>query len=99
MNEFEEKDYAGARSYADAIQTNANNIMSIFDDIDATMTNLYGANWESSGAEDAKSRYKKKKKNYEVFYQRVIAMRNHIYSVTAANEAADAAASQNIANV
>lgn len=99
MNEFEEKDYAGARSYADAIQTNANNIMSIFDDIDATMMNLYGANWESSGAEDAKARYDQIRKNYEVFYQRVIAMRNHIYSVTAANEAADAAASQNIANV
>ena len=26
MNEFEEKDYAGARSYADGVQKNADNI-------------------------------------------------------------------------
>ena len=47
MNEFEEKDYAGARSYADGVQKNA----------------------------------------------------AHIYNVTAANEEADAAASQTIANI
>ena len=99
MNEFEERDYAGARSYAEAIQTNANNIMGIFDDIDATMTNLYGSNWESSGAENASARYEEIRKNYEVFYQKVVAMKNHIDSVTAANEAADAAASQNISNI
>ena len=99
MNEFEERDYAGAKSYAEAIQTNANNIMGIFDDIDATMTNLYGSNWESSGAEDARGRYEEIRKNYEAFYQKVVAMKNHIDSVTAANEAADAAASQNISNI
>ena len=32
MNEFEEKDYAGARSLADGIQRNADNIMDIFND-------------------------------------------------------------------
>ena len=37
MNEFEEKDYAGARSYADAVRTNADHIMGIFNDIDGVM--------------------------------------------------------------
>lgn len=99
MNEFEEKDYAGARSYADAIKVNADNIMDIFNDIDATMKRLYGANWESSGAEDAKAHYDALRRNYEVFYQKVLTMKNHIYSITAANEEADAAASQNVSNV
>ena len=80
MNEFEEKDYAGARSYADAVRTNADNIMGIFND-------------------SARDRYNQIRKNYEVFYEKVIAMKNHIYSVTAANEQADDAASQTIANV
>ena len=40
MNEFEQKDYAGARSYADAVKANADNIMSIFNDIDGVMDNL-----------------------------------------------------------
>ena len=99
MNEFEQKDYAGARSCADSIKTNADNIMTIFDNIDGIMNNLYGANWESSGAQNARDRYNQIRKNYEVFYEKVVAMKNHIYNVTAANEAADAAASQNIANI
>ena len=99
MNEFEEKDYAGARSYADAVKTNADNIMSIFNDIDGVMNNLYGNNWQSVGAESARERYNQIRKNYEVFYEKVVAMKNHIYNVTAANEQADEAASQTIANV
>ena len=30
MNEFEEKDYEGARNYANAVKTNSDNIMGIF---------------------------------------------------------------------
>ena len=52
MNEFEEKDYAGARSYADGVQKNADNIMMIFDDLNNVMSSLYGSNWESAGAEE-----------------------------------------------
>ena len=99
MNEFEEKDYAGARSYADAVKTNADNIMGIFNDIDGVMNNLYGSNWQSNGADSARDRYNQIRKNYEVFYEKVVSMKNHIYSVTAANEQADNAASQTIANV
>ncbi len=99
MNEFEQKDYAGARSYADAIQTNADNIMVIFEDIDGVINNLYGTNWESSGAENAHERYNELRKNYEKFYDEVVAMKNHIYDVTAANEEADTAASQTVSNI
>ena len=96
MNEFEEKDYAGARNYADGVKTNADNIMGIFNDIDGVMNNLYGNNWQSLGAGAAKARYDVIRKNYEIFYDKVVAMRNHIYNVTAANEEADAAASKTI---
>lgn len=99
MNEFQEKDYEGARNCADAIKANADNIMGIFDEIDGIMNNLYGSNWESSGAQGARDRYNEIRKNYEVFYEKVVAMKNHIYNVTAANEEADAAASQNIASI
>ena len=57
MNEFEEKDYAGARSYADNIKNNAENIMGIFNDIDGVMNSLYGSNWGSTGADNARDRY------------------------------------------
>ena len=99
MNEFEEKDYAGARSYADGVKTNADNIMGIFNDIDGIMNSLYGSNWESVGAQNAQARYMQIRKNYEDFYEKVVAMRNHIYNVTAANEEADAAASNNVAGI
>lgn len=99
MNEFQLQDYATARSYADAINNNANNVMGIFDEIDNTMNQLYGENWSSCGAEDAKARYDEIRRNYEGFYQRVVAMKTHIYNVTASDEAADTAASQNVAGV
>lgn len=99
MNEFEEKDYEGARSYANAVKTNADNIMGIFNDIDATMNNLYSNNWASIGADDAKARYNEIRKNYEVFYEKVIAMKNHVYRVTATNEEADKAANATVTSV
>lgn len=99
MNEFEEKDYNEARSYADGVQRNADNIMSIFNDVDSTMDSLYGSNWESVGAENARGRYNEIRKNYEVFYEKVSAMKTHIYNVTAANEVADTSASNTIASI
>ena len=99
MNEFQEKDYGQARSYADQIKTNADNIMGIFDDINDVMNNLYGSNWESCGADNARARYEEIRKNYEVFYNNVIEMHSHIHNVTTANESADKAASQTVSNV
>ena len=99
MNEFEEKDYEGARNYANAVKTNADNIMGIFNDIDAVMNNLYSNNWASMGADDAKARYNEIRKNYEVFYEKVVAMKNHVYRITAANEEADKAANAVVTNV
>ena len=99
MNEFEQKDYGAARAYADAIQTNADNIMGIFDDIDGVMNNLYGSNWESVGAENAHERYNELRRNYEIFYNNVVSMKVHVYEVTAANEEADTAASQTVSEI
>lgn len=99
MNEFEEKDYEGARSYADNIKTNAENIMNIFNEINNIMGSLYGEDYSSTGAETAKARYDEIKQNYDVFYEKVVAMRDHVYAITEANEMADEAASQVISEV
>ena len=89
MNEFEQSDYASARSFADTIKGIADNIQGIFDGIDTTMNNLYGEGWRSSGAEGANTRYQELRKNYDVFYNNVVIIRNHIYTVTNRNEEAD----------
>jgi hypothetical protein len=99
MNEFEQKDYGQARTTADAIKTNGENILSIFDKIDHIMNTLYGESWESSGAENAQARYNEIRKNYEVFYTQVLNMHDHIYKVTASNEATDSRVSSEIANI
>ena len=99
MNEFEEKDYAGARGLADGVFNNATNIRGIFDDIDKVMNSLYGSNWASMGADNAHDRYNVIRQNYEVFYDKVVAMKTHIYNVTAANEASDSNASNVISGI
>ncbi len=99
MNEFEEKDYEAARGYADAIKNNADNIMQIFDNIDSSMKSLYGESWQSSGADVSNGRYQEIRSSYDSFYQAVVNMKNHIYTVTARNEETDAAAAQSISNV
>ena len=99
MNEFEQKDYGQARTTADSIKTNGENIMDIFDKIDNIMNALYGESWESSGAENAHARYDEIRKNYEVFYQQILNMHDHIYKVTASNEATDSRISSDIAGV
>ena len=45
--------------------------MGIFNDIDGVMNNLYGNNWQSTGADSARDRYNQIRKNYEVFYEKV----------------------------
>lgn len=99
MNEFEQKDYEAARNYADSVKANADNILSIFDSIDLAMKSLYGESWQSSGADASNGRYQELRKNYEVFYERVVTMRDHIYTVTSKNEEADASVSGNITSV
>ena len=99
MNEFEQSDYASARSYADTIKGIADNIQGIFDGIDTTMNNLYGEGWRSSGAEAANNRYQELRKNYEIFYNNVVTMKNYIYQVTNRNEETDTKVSDQIAGV
>ncbi len=97
MNEFEQKDYELARQYADSIKSDADAIMGIFDDVDYNMKILYGDAWQSSGADTANSRYQEIRRNYEVFYNRVIAMHEHVHKVTDINQQTDAAVSGMIA--
>lgn len=99
MNEFEQKDYEAARNCADLVKTDADRILAIFDNVDQTMKLLYGEAWQSSGADISEGRYQQIRKNYEVFYNNVLTMKDHIYKITAQNESADAAISDSIANV
>ena len=99
MNEFEQKDYQSARGLADSIKGNADNIMDIFNSVDVDMKALYGDAWQSTGDDSSHDRYEELKKNYEVFYNKVVSMKDHIYKVTAANEEADAAVSSTISNI
>jgi len=99
MNEFELKDYGQARSLADAIKNNADNIMGIFDSIDGIMKTLYGEAYESTGADDTYSRYKEIRGNYQIFYDNIINVHEHIHSVTESKETTDKRVSSDIASV
>ena len=85
MNEFEEKDYEQAYSLATTIQSDANDMLEIFNNVDRSMTELFGEHWKSSGADVSNGRYEELRKNYQVFYDKVIAMVNHIAEVTNRN--------------
>lgn len=97
--EFSQSDYQAARGKADSIKNNADNIMDIFNSLDKTMSELYGDAWQSSGADVTEGRYNELRKNYEIFYNRVVTMKDHIYSVTASNEEADTKVSSDIYNI
>lgn len=97
--EFEEKDYEGARNCASQIKQKAETIMTIFTEIDETMNRLYGSDWASSGAENARERYNEIRQSYDKFYEKVVDMNQHIIAVTNRNEEADTAASQAVTNV
>ena len=99
MNEFEEKDYESARNYADSIKANAENIMNVFNNINSAMSTLYGESWQSRGADVSNGRYQEIKSNYEIFYENVLKMKEHIYTVTARNEEADQSVSSSISEV
>lgn len=99
MDEFESKNYSGARSTADQIKSNADNIMGIFEDIDRVMDELYGDNWQSTGADSARDRYNNIRSKYEGFYQAVVNMNQYIHTTTDRYEQADAAASNIVAGV
>ena len=97
--EFQESDYGVARSYADSIKTSADTIQGIFDYIDGVMKTLYSDAWRSTGAENANERYQEIRKNYEIFYNNVVKMHDHVYKVTESNEAADTQASAKISSI
>ena len=99
MKIIEEKDYGQARSYADSIKTNADNINDIFNKIDSSMGSLFNSNWLSSGSENSYDRYLEISKNYKVFYEQVQSMHKHVHDITDRNEEADKKASSMVSNV
>ena len=93
---IDQKDYEGARNCADRMVSIAGNIRDIFDDIDNTMDELFGGDWDSSGAENARERYDECRKSYEPFYEDLLERKSHIYDVTHRTEEADINASNAI---
>ena len=89
MEEIEIKDYESARETASRIHGIGDNIMEIFNEIDSAMNDLYGETWQSSGADASHGRYRELKSNYDLFYQKIIEMHNHINNVTNRDQATD----------
>ena len=89
MEEIEIKDYESARETASRIHGIGDNIMEIFNEIDSAMNDLYGGTWQSSGADVSHGRYRELKSNYDLFYQKIIEMQNHINNVTNRDQATD----------
>lgn len=99
MAEFKQTDYGTARSLADNIKASAEKIMSIFENVDQSMRMLYGDAWQSTGADVTEGRYQEIRKNYEVFYQKVIDMHQHVHNATNLYEQSDATVSSSISEV
>ena len=99
MNEFDVKDYDEARKYADNIKAAADRIMDVFERIDKVNRDLYERNWRSEGSENALTRYKEIRKNYQTFYDRVVLMRTHVYNVTTTKEESDKRASETMTSI
>lgn len=99
VSEFNVGSYGAAESCADAIKNIGDKIMDIFNSVDKTMNNLYGENWESSGANNAHERYMEIRKNYEVFYQDILNMNTYIHSAVETYKTADAQANTTISSI
>lgn len=82
MMELEQKDYDQAFNLAQTIESDANDMLEVFNNIDKSMTELFGENWQSSGADVSNGRYSELRKNYEAFYNKVIAMVDYIATIT-----------------
>ena len=97
MGEFDLENYDRAVGLADEIYTHAERIHNVFENIDKLMGMLHGTHWGSTGSEDVNAQYLAEiKTQFEPFYQDVVAMKNHIYTVTEHDVAADTQAAANI---
>lgn len=97
MNEFDLENYDRAVGLADEIFMHAERIHNVFENIDELMGMLHGTHWGSTGSEDVNAQYLANiKTQFEPFYQDVVAMKNHVYTVTEHDIAADTQAAANI---
>lgn len=97
VNPFEIKDYSRAFSSVEEIRKYADNIKSVFDNINSTMDKLFGEDWKSTGAENSFAEYKELSRNYEIFYSELITVCNDIKTIVNKNIDTDKAA-QDILN-
>lgn len=63
------------------------------------MKSLYDESWQSTGADVSNGKYQEIRSKYEGFYEKVINMKEHIYTITARNEETDTAVAQAISNI
>ena len=97
MQEFDLDNYDRASGLAEEIFLHAQRIHDVFDNIDQLMGMLHGTHWGSAGSEDVNAQYLASiKTQFEPFYQDVVAMRNHVNTVTEHDIAADRQAAANI---
>ena len=97
MGEFDLENYDRAVGLADEIYTHAQRIHDVFDNIDQLMGMLHGTHWGSTGSEDVNAQYLANiKTQFEPFYTDVVAMKNHVYTVTEHDIVADTQAAANI---
>ena len=99
MKEIQLQNYGTARGLADAVKGNADAIMAIFDSVDSAMRALYGDAWQSSGADVSNGRYQELRKNYEIFYNKVIAVHQHIHKVTTSDEETDTLVGSSVSSI
>lgn len=99
MNEFKQEDYASARMTADNIKMSADRIMDVFDKVDYNMKILYGDAWQSSGADASSGRYQEIRKNYEIFYKKVLDMHSYVHSATNLYEQSDSRIAQSVSEI
>ena len=69
--EFDLGDYESARSLANAIKQNAQNINDIFNKMTDTMNKL-SEDWQGEGSREVQAMYADIKAKYPVFYQRML---------------------------
>ena len=97
MNEFDLENYDRAVGLADEIFAHAERIHNVFDNIDELMGMLHGTHWGSAGSEDVNAQYLASiKTQFEPFYQDVVAMKTHVYTVTEHDIQADQQAASNV---
>ena len=99
IEEIDVKDYGTARELAAKIKNIGDSIKDTFDRIGKSASILFGEDWKSSGSEGAKERYDELAANYQIFYDKIIEMKDRIDSITQNYTDADTSAGNTVAQI